>query len=179
MLAGVARDVEVDNCGKLAGFFVMPCTPVFTTPDGKAVSMVQTRHYHEGDYTYEIDTTYYVGDPHCTPNKSDVYGNRRLLPPPPGAPGLPVPLFCRAGIVIICPAWLLLVRQATCFPFTALQGYHRLLSCICWLQIARRANFPTSDRVLHHAAATTRRGCTALSTFTAPTPSFQGPRERP
>jgi len=72
-LYGTEQDVGIDKCGKLAGFFVMPCTKVFNTPDGQPVSMVQTRHYHEGDFTYEIDTTYYVGDPDCTPAKSDVY----------------------------------------------------------------------------------------------------------
>lgn len=71
-LLGMEPDVGIDHCGKLAGFYVMPCTQVFSV-GGQEVSMVQTRHYHEGDQTYEIDTTYYIGDPDCTPAKSDVY----------------------------------------------------------------------------------------------------------
>ena len=62
------------KCGRLLGFYAMPCHKVSTAgPNNKdAVSMVQTRHYYQ-NYTYEIDTTYYVGDPECKPVKSDVY----------------------------------------------------------------------------------------------------------
>jgi len=64
--------LPLDNCGKLSGFFVMECQ-AYATIQGQPVSRVQTRHYHEEDFTYEIDSTYYIGDKDCTPNDSDVY----------------------------------------------------------------------------------------------------------
>lgn len=62
----------------LEGLFVRPCQHYGTAgSDNLDISEFDTRRYNHCNggqaCTYELDRTYYVGDPHCVPNASDVF----------------------------------------------------------------------------------------------------------
>lgn len=79
-LAGVYYGMEVGAAQlgvqtKLEGLFVQPCWPSGSYPYNGTVmpiSRFDTRHYAD-DFTYELDRTYYIGDPNCVPSLSDVF----------------------------------------------------------------------------------------------------------
>jgi len=76
---GVSRAVRAPATQNiLEGLFVRPCQHYGTTgSEGLDISEFDTRRYNRCNggqgCTYELDRTYYVGDPHCIPNASDVF----------------------------------------------------------------------------------------------------------